>query len=244
MAFFTLMELKSMISHDSMISHRGILLDCARHFITKPIIFQVLDSMQWNKFNVLHWHLSDDQSFPYETLVYPNLTQYGAYSSYHVYHRQDVRDVIDYARVRGIRVIGEFDSPGHSRAIGNAFKDLITPCYGAGPDGGPYVPDYPNFSEMENFDPTNDDVYSFMYNLISDARQIFNDSYVHLGMDEVSYNCWKSNPDIHNFMAANNWTEYKYLEQYYSQRLVDTLSNIGFKFIAWEDPIDNGVPFL
>lgn len=92
--------------------YRGVLLDTARHYLPVRLILANLDAMAYNKFNVFHWHIVDDQSFPYFSTKYPNLTDFGAYTRRHIYTQEDVRDVIEYARMRGIRVIPEIDSPG------------------------------------------------------------------------------------------------------------------------------------
>ncbi len=122
-------------------THRGVLLDSSRHFLTKASIMDCLDLMEMNKFNVFHWHLTDDPSFPYESYTFPNLRQvllrpgvpiyvvvkfvysYSRKGSFsprtHVYTQTDVREIIEYARLRAIRVIPEFDLPGTSS--GNPF---------------------------------------------------------------------------------------------------------------------------
>lgn len=95
--------------------YRGVLLDTARHYLPMKVILANLDAMAYNKFNVFHWHIVDDQSFPYFSTRYPNLTDHGAYTPRHIYTQEDVQDVIEYARMRGIRVIPEIDSPGNCR---------------------------------------------------------------------------------------------------------------------------------
>jgi hexosaminidase len=85
------------------------------------VLKKQIDAMSYSKFNVLHWHIVDDQSFPLEMLKYPNLTINGRYSPAHVYSRKNVREIIDHARLRGIRVIPEFDTPGHTDSFGRAF---------------------------------------------------------------------------------------------------------------------------
>jgi len=227
------------ISDSPRFQHRGLLIDTARHFQPKSILLRNLDAMQWNKMNVFHWHVTDDQAFPYESLKFPNLSTLGAYSPKHIYSQEDVAEIIEYARIRGIRVIPEFDSPGHTRAIGNAFKNLLTPCYGDGVN--PYTPNFTAYSEMEVFNPINEDVYTFMKDLISEVKTVFKDEYVHLGLDEVWYDCWASNPDIKKFMKDNNMTEMSELESHYVKRLIELVSGIGYKYIAWQDPVDNGV---
>ena len=85
-----------------------------------------IDVMAYNKFNVFHWHITDDQSFPFESLKYPNLTERGRYSRVHVYKQEDMRKLVDHARFRGIRVIPEFDTPGHTDSFGKAFPSTYS----------------------------------------------------------------------------------------------------------------------
>lgn len=94
--------------------HRGLLLDTARHYIDISNIKKILDGMSYIKMNVFHWHIIDDQSFPYESALYPEMSAQGAYNKYMTYSRSDIQTIIEYARLRGIRVLAEIDSPGHS----------------------------------------------------------------------------------------------------------------------------------
>src|SRR5205807_284459 len=113
---------------------RAVHMDTSRHYQPMKIILANLDAMAYNKFNVFHWHIVDDQSFPFQSKTFPQLHIKGAYSPKHVYTYEDIAKVIQYARMRGIRVIPELDSPGHTQGIGRAFPDLLTSCYGQGPD--------------------------------------------------------------------------------------------------------------
>ncbi|KAK6036208.1 glycosyl hydrolase family 20, catalytic domain protein [Cooperia oncophora] len=105
--------------------HRGVMIDSSRHFLPVGIILENLDLMAQNKMNVLHWHLVDSESFPYTSLKFPNMSLLGAYTPAHIYSVDDIRKVMDYARLRGIRVVPEFDTPGHAGAWGKAFPNLL-----------------------------------------------------------------------------------------------------------------------
>jgi len=98
--------------------HRGLMIDSSRHFLSLKSILDTLDLMEMNKLNVLHWHLSDDQAFPYQSKIFPELSDYGSYDPYtHVYTPDMVAKVVEYARLRGTRVIPEFDTPGKVQGL-------------------------------------------------------------------------------------------------------------------------------
>jgi len=147
--------------------------------------------MEMNKYNVLHWHIVDDQSFPYNSTHFPKLSSMGAYTRNHMYTVQDIRLVLNYARLRGIRVLVEFDTPGHVESWGRAQPGLLTKCYtGNSPNGrlGPIDP-----SRRENFE--------FLREFFGEIATLFPDRYLHLGGDEVNTQCWASNPRIQRFLA-------------------------------------------
>ncbi|XP_071531206.1 beta-hexosaminidase subunit beta-like [Panulirus ornatus] len=218
--------------------HRGLLLDTARHFLPKNTLLQALDSMAWNKLNVLHWHIVDDQSFPYESKIFPNLTHHGAYTPRHVYSQRDVMDIVEYARYRGIRVIPEFDTPGHAQGFGKAFPHLLTPCYGDGQTAG--TPKFPYHAAYENLDPTNPQVYDFLKAFLVDLKHTFVDGYIHLGLDEVSLPCWSSSPVVRAFMNRHNYTEVRQVEQHYVEKVLELADLTPINYITWQDPADRG----
>lgn len=215
-------------------SYRGVMFDTSRHFIPVNIIKQNLDAMSYNKLNVFHWHVVDDQSFPFESKKFPDMNLKGAYNSKtHVYSQVDVKDIIEYARIRGIRVIPEFDTPGHTLSWGNSQKQLLTVCYDTKTNkpSGTYGP----------FDPTLESTYTFLQEFYKELKEVFPDAVVHLGGDEVDFDCWKSNPHITNFMKNNNIKTYEALENYYIQRLIEIVEKLDKKMIVWQEVFDNKV---
>ncbi|KAM7231102.1 hypothetical protein CapIbe_017547 [Capra ibex] len=210
--------------------HRGILIDTSRHFLPVKTILKTLDAMAFNKFNVLHWHIVDDQSFPYQSITFPELSNKGSYSLSHVYTPNDVRTVIEYARFRGIRVLPEFDSPGHTASWGKGQKDILTPCYHASEPSGTFGP----------INPILNSTYSFLSKLFKEISTVFPDEFIHLGGDEVDFNCWESNPAVLNFMMNKGFDRnFKKLQSFYMQMVLDMISAMKKRSIIWQEVYDD-----
>uniref|UniRef100_A0A0K0E0V7 Beta-hexosaminidase n=1 Tax=Strongyloides stercoralis TaxID=6248 RepID=A0A0K0E0V7_STRER len=218
-------------------SHRGILIDTSRHWVSINILKQVLDLMSQNKFNVFHWHLVDSESFPYVSKKFPNLHKSGAYTPRHIYTPSDVQTIIEYAKLRGIRVIPEFDTPGHTGAW-FGIKNLLSKCYD--PNG--------NNDILGNIlDPTLPQNMQFIKEFFEEALTVFPDKSMHFGGDEVSsliLECWSRNSDVVSRMEQMGFGhDTTQLLNYYFSELVKYVQNArnGTQMIFWQEVLDMGV---
>lgn len=177
--------------------HRGLMLDTGRRFLSVPQILATLDAMSYAKLNVLHWHLVDDPAFPLEVVSLPLLSGKGALNAprkTHTYTPADVAAVVAAASDRGIRVIPELDSPGHATSWYRGYPHLATVCPNAAP------------AEYYNppMDPTSPAVDSFLRTLWHEVGLAFPDRYVHIGGDEVWFECWAANVTIAKYMRDHS----------------------------------------
>jgi hexosaminidase len=212
---------------------RGLLIDVGRHFEPPEVIKRQLDGMAAVKLNVLHWHLSEDQGFRVESKRYPLLHQKGSDGEY--YTQAQIREIVAYARDRGIRVVPEFDMPGHSTAWFVGY-----PQYASAP--GPYRIER-RFGVFDPaFDPTRETVYSFLDGFIAEMAPLFPDSYWHIGGDEVAPRQWRENRRIRAFMSAKGFHDNEALQAYFNRRLSAILTNHGKRMVGWDEIFHPGLP--
>jgi len=212
---------------------RGLLVDVSRHFESVSEIERTLDGMAAVKLNVLHWHLSDDQGIRVESKRYPKLQGVGSDSLY--YTQAQIREVVAYARDRGIRVVPEFDMPGHSSAWFVGY-----PQYASGP--GPYEIGRRWTGYAGVFDPTRETVYRFIDGFIGEMSTLFPDAYWHIGGDEVNSTQWKQSARIQKFMAAHHLADHAALQAYFNQRLSRILTKHHKHMIGWDEILHPDLP--
>jgi len=210
-----------------------LMIDCSRHFMPLEVIRRNLDGMEAVKMNVFHWHLTDNQGFRVESKKFPKLHEMGSDGFY--YTQDEVRDLIAYARDRGIRVVPEFEMPGHSTAMFVAYPELAS-----GP--GPYQIER-HWGVMDPaFDPTNEQTYKFLDQLIGEMAKLFPDQFFHIGGDEVNGKQWDANPKIQEYMRAHGIKNNQALQAYFSKRLQPIVARHGKSMIGWDEIFDPSLP--
>jgi hexosaminidase len=212
---------------------RGLLIDVGRHFEPVDVIKRQLDAMAAFKLNVLHFHLSEDQGFRVESRKYPKLHEIGSDGQY--YTQDELKDIVAYARDRGIRVVPEFDMPGHVASWVTAYPQL-------GSSAGPYSVARTWGVFDPAFDPTRDETYKFIDTFIAEIAPIFPDAYWHIGGDENNGKEWKANPKIQAFMEKRKMKDAEELQTYFNQRLLPILKKHGKRMMGWDEILQPGLP--
>ena len=202
------------------------MIDVGRHFQPLDVIKRNIDGMAAVKMNVFHWHLSEDQGFRIESKKYPKLQGMG--SGGQSYTQEQVRDVIDYAADRGVRVVPEFDMPGHTSSWMVGYPELASAP-------GPYELEVRWGVFDPTMDPTREETYQFLDAFIGEMAALFPDEYFHIGGDENNGKQWKENAQIQEFMRAHGYRTTAELQTYFNQRALKILQKYGKKMVGWEE---------
>ena len=205
---------------------RGLMIDSSRHFTPIDVIKRNLDGMAAVKLNVFHWHLSDNQGFRVESLRFPKLHEMGSDGLY--YTQAQVREIISYARDRGIRVVPEFDMPGHSTSWFVGYPDLAS-----GP--GPYSVERKWGVFDPAMDPTRESTYKFLDEFIGEMAKLFPDQFFHIGGDEVNGKQWDANPRIQQFMHAHSLKNDAELQAYFTERVQKIVAKHRKTMEGWDE---------
>jgi hexosaminidase len=212
---------------------RGLLIDVCRHWQPMEVIKRNIDGMTAVKLNVLHLHLTENQGFRIESRKFPRLQQMGSDGLY--YTQDEIREIIAYARDRGIRVIPEFDIPGHSTSWFVGYPELAsTP--------GPYEIERKYGVFDPAMDPTREETYKFLDKFLGEMAALFPDAYMHIGGDEVTGKHWRLNPQIQAFMQKKGLKDKQALQAYFNQRVSKILEKHGKRMLGWDEILHPDLP--
>lgn len=212
---------------------RGLLIDVGRHFEPVRVIERNLDGMEVVKLNVLHLHLSDYQGFRVESKVLPKLYQMGSEGQY--YSQAELREMIAYGRDRGIRIVPEFDMPGHSTSWFVGYPKLAS-------EPGPYSVEHKLGVFDPAMDPTRESTYAFLDAFIGEMAALFPDRYFHIGGDEVNGKAWEQNRQIQGFMKSHHLKGSADLQQYFNVRLQPIVRKHGKIMMGWDEVLNPRLP--
>lgn len=212
---------------------RGILLDSARHFLKVEDIKRQLDGMAAAKMNVFHWHLTDDQGWRFESKRYPKLQTMASDGLF--YTQAQMKEVVNYATQKGIRVVPEIDFPGHASALAVAYPELMSAP-------GPYQMERHWGVHKPALDPSNPAAYQFIDQIIAEAVAIFPDQYLHVGGDELNTAHWKESAKIQAFMRENSIANEHDLHTYFNQQLEKILEKHHRKMVGWDEIFNPALP--
>ena len=236
---------------------RGMMLDVSRSFFTKEYVKRFIDLMARYKYNVFHWHLTDDQGWRVEIKTLPRLTQVGAWRAPRTgrwwdranpvpgevqnyggfYTQNDIREVVQYAAERHVMVVPEIDMPGHILSAIAAYPGLT--C------SGKVVPIYPNgkFYKVEdnNLNPCSDSTYLFIDKVFTEIAQLFPGPYIHVGGDEAYKGFWEQCAACKPLMAANNLKNVEELQSYFIRRVEKIVQSKGKRLIGWDEILEGGL---
>lgn len=213
---------------------RGLMIDVARHFLPIDVLKRNLNAMASVKLNVFHWHLTDDQGFRVESKVYPKLQEIAADGLF--YTQEQIKDLVSYASNLGIRVVPEFDVPGHASAILAAYPELGSKDH--------YDYKVERFSGVfdPTLNPTKEITYTFLENLFTEIAPLFPDDYFHIGGDENEGKHWDENTEIQEFKKKHNLKTNHDLQTYFNIKLEKILKKLGKKLMGWDEILTPSTP--
>lgn len=247
---------------------RGLMLDVARHFFTVDEVKQYIDAMVRYKYNMLHWHLTDDEGWRIEIKSLPKLTETGAWrvekvgnfgefspalhdepKTYGGFYTQDqIRDIVNYAAERFVQVIPEIDVPGHSLAAVVAYPELSCTegaekyTLRAGEPFMDWSQGAPPIALIDNtLCPANEKVYEFMDKVMTEVAQLFPYPYIHVGGDEAPHNFWQKNPQVQELMKREGLTTIPQVQSYFEKRLEKIIQSKGKKMMGWDEILEGGI---
>ena len=247
---------------------RGLMFDVSRHFFTKAEVKQFIDEMAAYKYNVMHWHLTDDEGWRIEIKSLPKLTEIGAWNVKRVgtfgnfipptadekrdyggfYTQDDIKEVVQYAKDRFVNILPEVDVPGHSLATIASYPELsCTP--GAEKyrvRSGEKIMNWHSGGFTALVDntlcPANEKVYTFLDKVFTEVAQLFPFEYIHMGGDECAKNFWEKNPQVLALMKKEKLKDMHEVQSYFVKRVSNIINSKGKKLIGWDEILEGGLP--
>ena len=209
------------------------MIDVCRHWIPTHVIKRNIDAMAAVKMNVLHMHLTEDQGFRIESKKFPKLHELGSNGNY--FTQEEMKGIVKYAKERGIRVIPEFDIPGHTTSwlVGYPELSSANADYQIEKNYGIFNP---------SLNPAKESTYSFLDEFLGEMALIFPDEYIHIGGDENKGIDWDNNKKIQKFKDKNSYTSNSELQAYFNTRVLDILTKHGKKMIGWDEVFEESLP--
>ncbi len=233
--------------------YRGMHLDVSRHFFPVDYIKKYIDYLTFFKFNTFHWHLTDDQGWRIEIKEYPKLTSIGAWRDSTLignlrdkparfdgtryggfYTQEEIKDIVKYAAIRGIRIIPEIDIPGHSRAAIASYAEFTTnpdTTFQVGTKWGLY-------NHENNVLAPNEKTFAFLKTVFTQIADLFPSPYIHIGGDECSKMWWKADPKSQVFMKEHALKDETALQNYFVEQVIEDLKEKGKKVIGWDEILE------
>jgi hexosaminidase len=247
---------------------RGLMLDVSRHFFTKEEVKKYIDEMAMYKFNLFHWHLTDDEGWRVQIKSLPKLTEVGAWNAKRVgkfgefsaindseprnyggfYTQEEIKEVVQYAKERFVDVLPEIDVPGHSLAAIASYPELS--CT-AGAEkykvaSGHKFIEWPAnghfYGLLDNtLCPANEKVYPFLDKVFTEIAQLFPFEYIHVGGDECVHNYWEKSPQIKALMQKEQLKTMDEVQGYFEKRIQQIVNSKGKKMMGWDEILQGGI---
>lgn len=229
---------------------RGLHLDVGRHFFDVSFVKKFIDHMALYKYNIFHWHLTEDQGWRIEIKQYPKLTEIGSQrretpllsnryqgdgKPYGGFYTQDeIREVVTYAAARHIIVVPEIEMPGHALAALASYPELG--CVGEG-----YAVRTTWGIEPDVFCAGKERVFAFLENVLSEVLALFPGEFIHIGGDECPKERWKVCPDCQTRIQVEGLADEHELQSYFIRRIEKWLNQQGRRLIGWDEILEGGL---
>ena len=246
---------------------RGLMLDVSRHFFSVEDVKAYIDKMAEYKFNVFHWHLTDDEGWRIEIKSLPKLTEVGAWrverngrfgetrpypkegekATYGGFYTQEqIKDIINYATDRNITIVPEIDIPGHSMAALAAYPELSTKKEPKFVNPGSKFAEWYGDGKFEmlienTLNPADEKVYEFVDKVFTEVAALFPGQYIHMGGDECYHGYWEADPKVQKFMKKNKIKNTHELQSYFVKRVEKIINSKGKKMIGWDEILEGGL---